>query len=260
MPINDTPDAPAGFPVKLWFIDKMYAGHRLYYRWARERPRTYLLNVRSILGYRTIESASAHLTPEAAVADYVKSKRGMIERLTERLGQMRADADAVEKLTQRAWTTKRRQPAENTSTDERNRLMPTSTLNRYTCEKCDGSIITQDLDEGTTPMMLGCRATDACDGTMMSGMYQGVTGQPDYVWRKPTKVEYMAADAAMCHHFNLGGLDIFPVDAMPPPGAGCIGEPCPYCAISSAVVPTCGTCGGTGTVTIAAADRKGRTD
>ena len=84
-------------------------------------------------------------------------------------------------------------------------------LNRYTCEKCDGSIITQDMDEGTTPMYLGCRATEGCVGRMASSMYRGVTGAPGYVWRKATKAEYMASDAAMRQHFDLGGLDIHPV-------------------------------------------------
>lgn len=91
--------------------------------------------------------------------------------------------------------------------------MPISTLNRYTCKKCDGAIVTRDLDEGTTPMFIGCRVTDGCDGMMSSSMYCDVTGEPDYVWRKPTKVEYMAASVAMCQHFDLGGLDIFPTNA-----------------------------------------------
>lgn len=86
-----------------------------------------------------------------------------------------------------------------------------SNLNRYTCKKCDGTIITQDLDEGTTPMMLGCRATESCEGMMVSSGYQGVTGSPDYVWRKPSAQEYGEASAAMRHHFDLGGLEIFPV-------------------------------------------------
>lgn len=85
------------------------------------------------------------------------------------------------------------------------------TLNRYTCKKCEGSIVTQDLDDGVTPMFIGCRATDDCDGTMASSMYRSVTGSPDYVWRKLTKAEYMAASVAMKQHVDLGGLEIFPV-------------------------------------------------
>lgn len=83
--------------------------------------------------------------------------------------------------------------------------------NRYTCEACQGSIVTMDVDEGTTPFMLQCRATEGCEGMMQSSMYRGVEGEPDYVWRKPTADEYKGASASMRHHFDLGGLDLFRV-------------------------------------------------
>ena len=83
--------------------------------------------------------------------------------------------------------------------------------NRYTCEACQGTIITMDVDEGTTPFMLRCRATEGCQGMMQSSMYRGVEGGPDYVWRKPTDEEYKAADVGMRRHFDLGGLDLFRV-------------------------------------------------
>ena len=85
----------------------------------------------------------------------------------------------------------------------------TERLNRYTCDACGDSIITMDADEGTTPFMLGCRATADCEGMMQSSMYRGVSGTPDFVWRRPTRDEYKLSSADMKHHFDLGGLDIF---------------------------------------------------
>ena len=86
-----------------------------------------------------------------------------------------------------------------------------SDLNAYTCKTCGESIVTKDVDEGTTPMMLACRATEECEGTMESHMYRGVTGEPDFVWRKPSAKEYGEAGPDMRQHFDLGGLDIFRV-------------------------------------------------
>jgi hypothetical protein len=83
--------------------------------------------------------------------------------------------------------------------------------NRYTCKTCGGNIITVDLDEGTTPFMLGCRATHGCRGMMQSSCYRGVTGEPAFVWRKPTADEYRCASLGMKEHFDQGGLDIHPI-------------------------------------------------
>ena len=83
-------------------------------------------------------------------------------------------------------------------------------LNRYTCSACKGSVVTVDIDEGTTPFMLACRATPRCNGVMQSSLYRGVSGVPTFAWRKPTQDEYRAATAAGRHHYDLGGLDIHP--------------------------------------------------
>lgn len=85
-------------------------------------------------------------------------------------------------------------------------------LNRYTCQKCRGSIVTVDADEGTTPFMLGCRATEGCNGDMHSSFYRVAgTPAPQFEWRKATPEEYAAADPAMQQHFDMGGLDIHPL-------------------------------------------------
>ena len=84
--------------------------------------------------------------------------------------------------------------------------------NRYTCDTCNGSIVTEDRDEGTTPFMLGCRAKTGCKGMMRSSFYRGVApDEPvDFIWRKPTSTEVMRASKAMLQHFAMGGLDIYP--------------------------------------------------
>lgn len=84
-------------------------------------------------------------------------------------------------------------------------------LNKYTCQSCGGSIITIDRDKGVTPMMLMCRATPPCGGTMLSSMYQGVEGEPTYEWRKPAPQERIRMSPQMIDHIDAGGLDIYPI-------------------------------------------------
>lgn len=88
-------------------------------------------------------------------------------------------------------------------------------INRYTCTTCCKSIITVDRDEGTTPMMLGCRASPGCSGLMHSSFYRGVSGRPTFEWRKPTPAEYATASPGMRAHFAQGGLDIHPIETLP---------------------------------------------
>lgn len=85
-------------------------------------------------------------------------------------------------------------------------------LNRYTCQKCSGEIVTVDRDEGVTPFMLLCRATADCKGHMYSSFYRGVTGTPTYEWRKATLTEFQKSSRAMQEHFKMGGLDIHPIE------------------------------------------------
>lgn len=85
--------------------------------------------------------------------------------------------------------------------------------NAYTCEKCAKVVITEDLEEGVTPFLIGCLATEGCMGMMRSACYR-VTGpeiRPHYHWRKPTKQEYKAMSKPMKQHIDQGGLEIYPV-------------------------------------------------
>lgn len=90
-----------------------------------------------------------------------------------------------------------------------------SKRNSYQCTTCGGIVFTEDRDEGVTPFMMGCRATDGCDGTMESAFYrlpdQAAKVRPHYVWRKPTAEEYAAMSSAMKTHIDQGGLDLHPL-------------------------------------------------
>lgn len=90
--------------------------------------------------------------------------------------------------------------------------------NRYTCAECRGSIITEDRDQGTTPFMIDCYATKNCSGSMRSECYCGdfvnSATPATFIWRKPTPEEYAKAHPAMKEHFDMGGLDIYPADAL----------------------------------------------
>lgn len=85
-------------------------------------------------------------------------------------------------------------------------------LNRYTCTSCEGHIVTIDRDDGTTPFMLRCRATDGCNGMMQSSFYRVPPyAVPTFEWRKPTYTEFRKSSKAMQQHFEMGGLDIHPI-------------------------------------------------
>lgn len=64
-------------------------------------------------------------------------------------------------------------------------------LNAYQCAVCEQIIVTRDEDEGTTPFMMTCRASQDCHGMMQSHFYPGMPPfAPHYIWRKPTDEEY----------------------------------------------------------------------
>lgn len=93
-------------------------------------------------------------------------------------------------------------------------------INVYTCEKCGGETVTVDVDEGTTPYMLGCRANGkerpapgACTGMAQSSFYQPRPGRapPAWEWYRMTDEEAATLDRKwpgfLVHH-KAGGLNI----------------------------------------------------
>ncbi len=69
--------------------------------------------------------------------------------------------------------------------------------NIYHCESCKHEIVTENMNDGVTPFMIGCRS---CDGEMRSGMYPksldskqyGHTYITTHYWRRNTEEEIVA--------------------------------------------------------------------
>lgn len=83
--------------------------------------------------------------------------------------------------------------------------MSLNKINTYVCNTCKESIVTVDRDEGVTPFMLACRATDGCSGMMQSSMYlcnQSVA--PAWEWYRPLNLKGL--DEGTRDHVSKGGL------------------------------------------------------
>ena len=81
--------------------------------------------------------------------------------------------------------------------------------NLYQCEDCQGQIITVDRVDGTTPMMLACRATKDCEGEMQSAWYRvdpALVEQATYEWYTPDAAELATMSRGMQSHVEQGGL------------------------------------------------------
>lgn len=85
--------------------------------------------------------------------------------------------------------------------------------NIYVCQKCFGHVVTEDVHEGVTPFMMGCRATKDCSGMMQSSFYRvwNPTMRADFEWRRPTDAEFAGLDQWSMDHVRKGGLLIFPL-------------------------------------------------
>lgn len=78
--------------------------------------------------------------------------------------------------------------------------------NIYTCDKCEGHVVTVDVARGVTPFMIECKATHDCKGMMKSSMYRvfGQDMRADYEWYRPTAVEVVKPH--LKQHVEMGGL------------------------------------------------------
>lgn len=85
-------------------------------------------------------------------------------------------------------------------------------LNIYVCRKCRGHIVTRHVDQGTTPFMLKCRATEGCEGTMESSFYRVAdqTMRATHEWYKPNAEEYRTLSSPAKHHVDMGGVLLRP--------------------------------------------------
>lgn len=79
--------------------------------------------------------------------------------------------------------------------------------NGYTCQECNGQVITVDADDGVTPFAIACRATNNCDGLMFSAFYSIPQFLPaTYEWFKPASLK--GYDRETREHIRKGGLVI----------------------------------------------------
>lgn len=88
----------------------------------------------------------------------------------------------------------------------------TGKINGYFCGTCGQMTYFRHVDHGTTPMFMGCKATEGCEGTMESMMYRVAPDAEffvDYEWFKPTKLKGYSEE--MKDHIRRGGLDSRPV-------------------------------------------------
>lgn len=98
-----------------------------------------------------------------------------------------------------------------------------SPFNAYYCDSCGGYIVTEDIDEGVTPMFLACRVlgdpsdpANTCKGQSRSMMYPKrpwpekdgngtpIPTEPAWEWFRPENLNGLTS--GMCDHVKRGGL------------------------------------------------------
>lgn len=101
------------------------------------------------------------------------------------------------------------------------RMAGTPRINIYTCAKCDAGTVTVDVDDGVTPFIILCRATERCGGEAHSCFYRVPPGDhvPTFEWYKPTIRKAKRLDRkwpGTLDHVRQGGLMLRPrTDAEP---------------------------------------------
>jgi hypothetical protein len=88
-------------------------------------------------------------------------------------------------------------------------------VNGYYCDTCKGTLLVEHVDEGVTPMFLGCRATSGCRGMSRSLGYPpppvpADLGEPTHEWYRPLQDEFDGLAGAMRDHVLEGGLMLRP--------------------------------------------------
>ena len=86
--------------------------------------------------------------------------------------------------------------------------------NAYICKKCRTVTLIVHIDEGVTPMFIGCTKT-GCSGMAISFMYRvpppllvSFNGDflPSHEWYKPSKIEASILSEGEQDHIKKGGL------------------------------------------------------
>lgn len=88
--------------------------------------------------------------------------------------------------------------------------------NIYVCDNCFGHIVTVDRDDGTTPcMLMTCRATDGCKGTMESSFYRVYDQRmaASHEWYLPDASEKANLTPPMLPHVKRFGLLLRAIDS-----------------------------------------------
>ena len=82
-------------------------------------------------------------------------------------------------------------------------------LNIYTCDDCGQHIVTKDVDNGTTPFLIGCKGTFGCTGKMCSSFYRVWDPQCKmrwtHEWYAPS-IFQTDWNAGVLEHVRKGGL------------------------------------------------------
>lgn len=88
-------------------------------------------------------------------------------------------------------------------------------INGYGCGVCKGQVMTVDMDRGTTPMYMGCKATEGCHGTMASFGYPSTPPPKDFhtlvkvfEWYRPETngLGFFHEDQVVDEYVRRGGL------------------------------------------------------
>ena len=88
---------------------------------------------------------------------------------------------------------------------------------RYVCNTCGGSIVTEVKHDGLLPFATMCKADLECEGIMFCREYnvEEKEGEPVMYWRKPNITEFLnkhpaAIYTAIQNHFIHDILDLKP--------------------------------------------------
>jgi hypothetical protein len=91
-------------------------------------------------------------------------------------------------------------------------------INGWRCDVCGQHTYCVHVDDGVTPMFLGCRAgTVGCKGTGVSLMYpsppypQHVLDAVAWEWFRPSRRATRRMEAGMRDHIEKGGLELRPL-------------------------------------------------